>query len=259
MKKFKKVVCCILMCALVFSSLSGTTVSAATSKPSQVTNVKLARKSLTSATLTWDKVSGATGYQVYMKTNKSNYKKVKTTKSKSYNVSKLATGKVYSFKVRAYKKSKGKYVYGSFSKAITKKINDYEYLVDTLDYTEEYNSIEVYKNTLFELCGNTYSHGLALLNYYTAVGLTDSDSITYNLNGNFSKLTFYLGAGNPNSGYSDIKLYGDGELLDSFHLEKGNNTISLESVDVTGVYELKISFYRENCPDPGMGEIKLYY
>lgn len=70
-----------------------------------------------SVKLSWKKVKGAAGYQVYRSTSKKGkYKKVKTTKATSWTNRKLTTGKTYFYKVRAYKKS-GKTVYSTFSKA----------------------------------------------------------------------------------------------------------------------------------------------
>lgn len=69
-----------------------------------------------SARISWKKVSGAAGYQVYRATSQNGkYKKVRTTAKTSWKNEKLTTGKVYYYKVRAYKKSGSKTVYGSFS------------------------------------------------------------------------------------------------------------------------------------------------
>ena len=69
-----------------------------------------------SARISWKKVSGAAGYQVYRAGSQNGkYKKVRTTAKTSWTNEKLTTGKVYYYKVRAYKKSGSKTVYGSFS------------------------------------------------------------------------------------------------------------------------------------------------
>jgi len=68
--------------------------------------------------LKWKRVSGATGYQVYV--YKSNgWKRVGSTKKLNFEVDELASAKQYKFKVRAYKQSGNKKVYGSFSKTLT--------------------------------------------------------------------------------------------------------------------------------------------
>lgn len=72
------------------------------------------------ATVKWSKVKGATGYTVYYKTKaKASWKKLKTTKGKSYTKTKLKSGKTYFFTVKAYKTYKGKIYTSSFK---TKKV-----------------------------------------------------------------------------------------------------------------------------------------
>ncbi len=86
----------------------------------KVANVKISESDYDSATLTWSKISGITGYQVYKydysKRDKGWYK-VKTISSASttsYTYGKLVTGTKYAFKVRAYYKTSSKTHYGSF-------------------------------------------------------------------------------------------------------------------------------------------------
>ena len=82
--------------------------------------IKSLRKSGKKAVkITYKKVSGVSGYQIYMSTKKkSGYKKIATLSSKksSYTKGKLKKGKKYYFKVRTMKKVSGKYRYSSFSK-----------------------------------------------------------------------------------------------------------------------------------------------
>jgi fibronectin type 3 domain-containing protein len=69
--------------------------------------------------LSWKKVSGTTGYEIYRATSKSGkYKKVKMIakiSTISYIDKKLTAKKNYYYKVRAYKTVNGKKVYGAFS------------------------------------------------------------------------------------------------------------------------------------------------
>lgn len=75
--------------------------------------VKAAKKK---ATITWNKVKGATGYTVYYKTKaKGSWKKLKTLKKTSYTKTKLKSGKTYFFTVKAFKKYKGQTYTGSFN------------------------------------------------------------------------------------------------------------------------------------------------
>lgn len=68
--------------------------------------------------LTWKKTTGATGYEIFMKTNKAGYKKIKSiakAKTVSYTKTGLKKGKTYSFRLRAYKTVNGSKIYGAYS------------------------------------------------------------------------------------------------------------------------------------------------
>ena len=66
------------------------------------------------ATLKWNKVTGATGYVVYLKNSDGDYVKLGSTKSTSYTKKSLKSGKKYYFRVRAYKTVDGKNIYGGY-------------------------------------------------------------------------------------------------------------------------------------------------
>ena len=89
------------------------------SKPKATTIKSLKKRGKKAVKITYKKVSGVSGYQIYMSTKKkSGYKKIATLSSKksSYTKGKLKKGKKYYFKVRTMKKVSGKYRYSSFSK-----------------------------------------------------------------------------------------------------------------------------------------------
>lgn len=98
--------------------------STSVAKPAKVKNLKAVKKTKTTISLKWGKRKVA-GYEVWMaKSKKGTYKKVKTITSPdrvTYKVKNLKSGKKYYFKVRAYKKSDNKKIYGSFSKAVVVK------------------------------------------------------------------------------------------------------------------------------------------
>ncbi len=76
--------------------------------------------------VSWKKISGASGYEVYYSTKKNgSYKKAGTiTKAKTvtYTQKKLKSGKTYYYKVRAYRTVNGKKVYGSYSTVKSVKV-----------------------------------------------------------------------------------------------------------------------------------------
>lgn len=89
------------------------------SNPKATTIKSLKKSGKKAIKITYKKVSGVSGYQIYMSTKKkSGYKKIATLSSKksSYTKGKLKKGKKYYFKVRTMKKVSGKYRYSSFSK-----------------------------------------------------------------------------------------------------------------------------------------------
>lgn len=72
------------------------------------------------AKIKWNKISGVTGYGIYMSTSKNGkYSKIKTIKNAktvTYTKTNLKKNKKYYFKVRAYKVINEQKVYGEFSK-----------------------------------------------------------------------------------------------------------------------------------------------
>lgn len=92
-----------------------------TTPPAKVSGVSTAVRSSTYLTLSWDKVSGASGYRIYKyNTSSKSYEKV-TTISKgstvSYKITGLTAATEYQFKVRAYKKTDTGTLWGSSSSA----------------------------------------------------------------------------------------------------------------------------------------------
>ena len=83
------------------------------------TSVKASSSSYKSNKITWNKVSGASGYKVYRATSKNGkYSSIKTITSVStlsYTNTGLQTGKTYYYKVKAYRLVNGSKVYGKYS------------------------------------------------------------------------------------------------------------------------------------------------
>lgn len=95
------------------------------SKPAQVVTctlpanvtVKTAKRSGSNISLAWNKVSKATGYEIYVKSG-SSWKKLTTTSGKSYTAKKLSGTKT--FKIRAYRKYNGVNYYGAYTEKTVK-------------------------------------------------------------------------------------------------------------------------------------------
>ena len=90
-----------------------------TTPPSKVTNVSMAKRSSLYLTLSWEQVSGASGYRIYQYNESTEaYEKVTTISdadTTSYKITGLSSATEYQFKVRAYKKADGVTLWGSSS------------------------------------------------------------------------------------------------------------------------------------------------
>lgn len=95
-----------------------------TDTPLVTPTLKLSQKAANQIHLTWSKVPGAKGYQIYCKTNsRSSYKKIKTLKTGTLSFdTAVVPGVKYSFKIRAYgTTASGKTKYSKFSSVKSKK------------------------------------------------------------------------------------------------------------------------------------------
>ncbi len=115
MKKLAKLLVTVLFClGVAFAA-----VTPAFAAVAQVKNVKKA-VTATTVTLSWNKVSGASGYAVQQYTGKK-WKAIATTQKTKFTVKKLKTGTTYKFRVRAYKGSGKKIQYGKVSAVVSAK------------------------------------------------------------------------------------------------------------------------------------------
>lgn len=90
-----------------------------------VTTLKAASVKLKSSkgavNVTYNKITKASGYEIYMKTAGGKYTLVKTTSKLTFTKKKLTKGTKYYFKVRPYQKVNGIKIYGPFSKVKSAK------------------------------------------------------------------------------------------------------------------------------------------
>ena len=92
-------------------------------KPAKVTKLTVTSKKK-KVTLKWNKVKGASGYEIYCKTGKGKWKLVKTLNKGSKASYKLKgkAGKKYTYKVRVFQKVENKVIYGQYSNTKSAKI-----------------------------------------------------------------------------------------------------------------------------------------
>ncbi len=161
-------------------------------------NVK-ASASVSTVTLTWDKVSSATGYEIY----DGNGKKLGTVTANSFTVKGLATNTAYSFKVRAYATIDGKTYYSGYSSAISastsfaspknvKASASVSTVTLTWDKVSSATGYEIYD-------GNGNKLGTVTTNSFTAKGLATNTAYSFKVRAyaTIDSKTYY-------SGYSSV-------------------------------------------------------
>ena len=115
-KEFKKVLGLVLAAMFIYGTA---TFASAASAPAKVKNVTVTSVDEDEINLKWSKVSGATGYQVYVRNGSSgSWRKAETTSKNYAEVENLKDAHVYSVRVRAYTKSGSKVLYGSYSSVL---------------------------------------------------------------------------------------------------------------------------------------------
>ena len=95
--------------------------------PAKVSGVKATSNACSDVTISFKKVSGASGYDVsYCSTKSEKYKSVATVNSTSYTHS-IGVGNTGYYKVRAYRTVKGKKVYGPYSSVASVTASNHKY------------------------------------------------------------------------------------------------------------------------------------
>ena len=254
----KKLSCILLalVCSLTCVVLPSVDASAAVKKPAKVSFTSLRRQSKSVVRLSWRKASRAKGYQIYMKTNRGKFKRVKTTKSRSFRKTGLKIGSSYCFKIRAYTRSRGKVKYGPFSITRKIKMNNYIYLVD---YIKPYamsgsSHYEVHKGAdSFIMGGNRYYKGFEL----SADNYDDRYAI-FNLNGKYSKISFVFGQVDQ-IGDRNVNILCDDNLTKVIH-HRENSLPKSYTVDIRDTYKFEISVDTgHHWGHMGFGNVRLYY
>ncbi len=115
----KKILTTILIVFFSFGAIS-TSVSAAETKISAPSNVKVKSKTDTTVKLSWSKTNNATKYIIYFSEYKTKgYKKYGTTTKTTATVKNLESGSKYYFRIKASAKINGKTVTSNYSKLVT--------------------------------------------------------------------------------------------------------------------------------------------
>lgn len=126
---------------------SYSSVITAVTTPSQVSGVKSTAVSATSISLSWNKISGATGYEVYSYSpTTKKYAKLATVTGNTAKITKVAAGYNYTLCVAAYMKSGNYTVLGAKSKSISVKtpagadyLKNFQDIIKSGTFTIKYN------------------------------------------------------------------------------------------------------------------------
>ncbi len=167
-----------------------------------VVGIQLSSITKTKAVITWDKVSGAQGYQVYDYSSGSAVK-LPTVATNRTSID-IKDGNVYQIKVRAYTKVSGKTVKGTFSEAYP--------IYSTPGQVKNLQGEVLSDGSLqftWDKVSNAHGYTLYVLNNSTKqferLSQTDTNKITVSDVGNLPGLNFRVAAYVKNSG---VYLYG---------------------------------------------------
>ena len=187
-----------------------------TPKPERVGSLKIKFSSNTQASVTWNKVSGATGYELFLSTS-SNFKNdlkkvtVKGGDKTSYTIKGMKNGKTYYVKVRAVTTAGKKTVVGTCSypsQLITKTKTYYNYVNQTVYATANVN-IRKGADTSYEKVG-LLKKGKSITR--TAIGSNGWSRVSYN--GKTAYIASkYLSKKNPNAPQKPIAVTDGGIKL----------------------------------------------
>lgn len=158
MKKIlKKTITVIFVLGLIAGTVQ---IAQAASAPAQV-RLTVKQTASKTVTLTWKKVSGADGYEIYRGEGASgSYTKIKTITNGStltYKNTGLSIGKKYYYKVRAYDKQGSKTVRGKYSSSKSVTVTNYKpvltvSLPDTISKTDKTIKITITSSTKNDNC-----------------------------------------------------------------------------------------------------------
>lgn len=235
----KKVLSIILTAVMAVSCLS----FSAGAKKAKIKAPKLkyiTQTSLTSAKISWSKASGAKGYVLYYSTTGRGYKKLVTTSKKSYTHKKLKNNKKYYYKLKSYKKVKGKKKYSKYSNI--KTIRCTNYLVN-LHNPYRVKNFEIFKGIKsFKMNDTKYYNGFV----FSTCSPGEESFADFNLKGKYSKIQFTFGY-DDSTGFTEaedtLNVIADNEVIKTYELKYGdliktvtlniNNANKLEFLIVT--------------------------
>lgn len=218
-------------------------VSAAFKKSKPI--IKIGTSTTNSIKISWKRLKGATRYHLYRATSKNGkYKKIVSTSALQYSSKKLASGKVYYFKLRAEGKFSGKLLYSSYStvrsgrtkKAIAPTPPPAPIKKDPQIYfSNQPVTVEVIKSTLGFVEGTRFNYNL----HVTDDGGQDSITIEEEISVPPSKKDYYSTLTQKNK--RTIKINGPGVYPVTQTIKRSNPYYIVS----TSNFEFSISGYNK--------------
>lgn len=248
--KIKQIISILLSTTISFSAIALPTSANAKTVVKTPTLYSVKQTDITTAKITWSKVGKAKGYTLYYSTNGKKYKKLTTTKKKYYVHKKLKDNQKYFYKVKSYRKSKGKKVYSKFSNIQILKCKN-----DLLALYEPYSisgPCWTYRgDNEFSMSGNKYRYGLQL-GGSSWTGITYAD---FNLNGKYKYMQFTFGDISFIE-KSTLQIRADDNTVAEYTINPGD-IIKTVNVDIENAVKLEFWIKSDNgCM--GIANIKLY-
>ena len=225
----------------------------------KVSDMNIKRTEKDEVLLTWKNIYSADGYEVYVKEGSGKWKKYKTANINMLYVNNLKSDMQYIFKVRAYRKTGKKKIYGEFSDKESIKLLDTIYLTDMFEPSGFHFSVDLYDKNSFMMYDVRCAKGFRT----SLLSSSSGGSISYDINGDFSKMEFNWGTSQKGQ-RGNLMIYADDKIIYS---EENNENEEMKTVtlDVTDVTKLTFLFTETLSVNTiergytGVGNIKLTY
>lgn len=187
MKLFKRFHAALCLSLLLTFCFSLTALAAKSTTPAAVPSVTARTSSESAVSLTWKKASGATAYEVYMRTGTSGeFTRIATTKKTSYTKSKLRPGKTYYFYIRSVRSAGG-------TKYYSRKVSRTVKARPMIAALAAPSNFKIYKNAngkfYFSWSKVKKATGYALFQYNSATKKYEKIATSKSVNGSVSGLT----------------------------------------------------------------------
>ena len=203
----------------------------------------------TTLKIKWSKVKGAKGYVLYCKKSGSKFKRLKTfsKKTTSYTHKRLTVGKKYFYKLKAYKKVKGKKKYSKYSNTRSLKCNNY--LVNLYSPYQKFCFDEYKNGATFSMGGDKYGNGFTLNN-------PGAGNAIYNLKGKYKHIILTVGNIDGCTETARISILSDDYCVGTYEV-KANSLPRTIKVNIENATKLEFKI-NTGWNYVGFANIKLY-